>query len=46
MAVSYEAQAKGIRKGDGVGAGGRAAARNGSERLQGLLGRVRYWVRV
>ena len=40
MAVSYEAQAKGIRKGDGVGAGGRAAARNGSERLQGLIGRV------
>ena len=40
VAVSYEAQAKGIRKGDGVGAGGRAAARNGSERLKGLIGRV------
>lgn len=40
VAVSYQAQAKGIRKGDGVGAGGRAAARQGSERLQGLIGRV------
>jgi len=40
VAVSYEAQAQGIRKGDGVGAGGRAAARNGSERLKGLIGRV------
>eukprot|EP00961_Rhodomonas_salina_P013654 182951-Rhodomonas_salina.1 len=40
VAVSYEAKAKGIRKGDGVGAGGRAAAAAGCERLKGLVARV------